>query len=36
MKGAILIAPVSRVQNMMSPWCQKLKADKTAFDLFKA
>jgi pimeloyl-ACP methyl ester carboxylesterase len=32
--GYILIAPVTRVQNMMSPWCQKMKADKKAFDFF--
>jgi hypothetical protein len=27
MKGAILIAPVTRVDNMMSPWVQKIKTD---------
>lgn len=35
MNGVILIAPVSRVEFMMSPWCQKLKKDKRAFDLFR-
>lgn len=36
MTGAILIAPVTRVVNMMSPWCQKLKADKNTFDFLKS
>jgi hypothetical protein len=36
MKGAILIAPVTRVENMMSPWVQKIKSDKNAFELFKS
>ena len=36
MKGAILIAPVSRVNNMMSPWVQKIKQDQKAFDYIKS
>lgn len=36
MKGCILIAPVTRVQNMLSPWCQKMKADQKAFDFFQS
>lgn len=34
--GYILIAPVSRCENLMSPWCQKMKADKKAFDFLKS
>ena len=36
MKGAFLIAPVSRVENMLSPLARQLKDSKEAFDAFKA
>jgi hypothetical protein len=34
--GYILIAPVSRCENLMSPWCQKMKTDKKAFEFLKS
>ena len=36
MKGAFLIAPVTRVENMTSPLARHLKDSKEAFAAFKA